>query len=158
MGAHFFISSEDSDTVSKALLIIRNKCNGWSPRYMLSDQSSVEAKSIKKVFPGITVSEQECQIILCTVHVMRIWMQKIYEKGIRDIIIAAMHKRTKIGCEGLVQDAIDHCSVPAIKNYIQRNYIKNTNQWGLWARQHSPLLLQVTTTNPLESFHSEIKR
>ncbi|RHZ67797.1 hypothetical protein Glove_299g115 [Diversispora epigaea] len=29
---------------------------------------------------------------------------------------------------------------------------------GLWARQHFPLLLQVTSTNPLESFHSKLKR
>src|SRR5207245_1188156 len=45
-----------------------------------------------------------------------------------------------------------------IQNYIKRNYMKNTQQWALWARQHSPLLLQVTTTNPLESYHSELKR
>jgi len=73
-------------------------------------------------------------------------------------MIAAMHKRTKIGCEGLVQDAINQCSVPSIQNYIKRNYAKTTEKWGLWARQHSPLLLQVTLTNPLESFHSELKK
>ena len=28
----------------------------------------------------------------------------------------------------------------------------------MWTRQHSPLLLQVTSTNPLESYHSELKR
>ncbi|KAG9062263.1 hypothetical protein KI688_006595 [Linnemannia hyalina] len=39
-----------------------------------------------------------------------------------------------------------------------RRYSKNTKQWALWARQHSPLLLQVTTTNPLESYLSELKR
>ena len=71
---------------------------------------------------------------------------------------AAMHKRTKIGCEKLIQDAINGCTVPAIQSYIKRNYMKNTQQWALWARQHSPLLLQVTSTNPLESYHSELKR
>src|SRR2546421_3546823 len=89
---------------------------------------------------------------------MRTWMTKIYEKKIQDIMIAAMHKRTKIGCESLVQDAIDKCTVPSIQNYIQRNYMRNTQQWALWARQHSPLLLQVTSTNPLEFYHSELKR
>jgi hypothetical protein len=73
-------------------------------------------------------------------------------------MIAAMHKRTKIGCENLVQDAINNCPVPSIQNYIKRNYAKNTEQWSLWARQHSPLLLQVTSTNSLESFHSELKK
>ena len=71
---------------------------------------------------------------------------------------AAMHKRTKIGCEKLIQDAINDCTIPAVQNYIKRNYMKNTQQWALWARQHSPLLLQVTSTNPLESYHSELKR
>ncbi|CAG8784828.1 21427_t:CDS:1, partial [Gigaspora rosea] len=41
--------------------------------------------------------------------------------------------------------------------YISRNYQKNSRQWSLWARQHSPLLLQITSTNPLESYYSEIK-
>ena len=71
---------------------------------------------------------------------------------------AAMHKRTKVGCEKLVQDAINKCTVPSIQSYIKRNYMSNTQQWALWARQHSSLLLQVTSTNPLESYHSELKR
>ena len=88
-------------------------------------------------------------------------MQRVHEKQTRDTMIAAMHKRTKIGCKSLVQDAINHCFVPSIQNYIKRNYAKNTEKWGLWARQHSLLLLQVTTvtsTNSLESFHSELKK
>src|SRR5688572_20189725 len=85
-------------------------------------------------------------------------MTKIYDKKTRDIMNAAMHKRTKIGCKKLVQDAINNCPVPAVKNYIKRNYMKNTQQWALWARQHSPLLLQVMSTNLLESYHSELKR
>ena len=73
-------------------------------------------------------------------------------------MVATMHKRTKIEYESLIQNAINHCPVPSIQNYIKRNYTKNTEKWGLWARQHSPLLLQVTSTNPLESFHSELKK
>ncbi|POG70593.1 hypothetical protein GLOIN_2v1775727 [Rhizophagus irregularis DAOM 181602=DAOM 197198] len=124
----------------------------------LTEQGNIEAKSIKKTFPGIDAGEQECQVLLCVVHVMRTWMQKINEKKTQDTMIVVMHKRTKIGCENLVQDAINHCSVPYIQNYIKRNYTKNTEKWGLWARQHSPLLLQVTSTNSLESFHSELKK
>lgn len=158
IGAHFFVSTEDSDTVGKALCLIRNRLCRWSPRYILSDQSSIEAKAVKKAFPGISAGEQECEVILCVVHVMRVWLTKIYEKEPRDIMAAAMHKRTKIGCEKLVQEAIKCSTVPAVRKYIERNYQKNTQQWGLWARQHSPLLLQVTSTNPLESYHSELKR
>ena len=73
-------------------------------------------------------------------------------------MIAAMHKRTRIGCKSLIQDAINCCPVPSIQNYIKRNYTKNMEKWGLWACQHFPLLLQVTSTNLLESFHSELKK
>ncbi|RHZ84001.1 hypothetical protein Glove_86g96 [Diversispora epigaea] len=145
VGAHFFVSKEDSDTVAEALKIIRRFVCSWKPRYFLSDQSNVEANGIAIAFPGLLKGEQNCEIIFCTVHVMQTWMTKIYE--------------TK---------AIDECQAPTVKQYILRNYIKNTNQWALWAhciegshgqqRQHSPLLLQITSTNAIESYHSELKR
>ncbi|GES83591.1 hypothetical protein GLOIN_2v1777773 [Rhizophagus clarus] len=158
VGAHFFVSNEDCDTVSKALKIIRKFGNRWKPRYFLADQSHVEANSIKIAFPGLKYGEQECDVIFCTVHVMRTWMSKIYDSKTRQKMIQAMHKITKVGCESIIQQAIDECPVPTIKQYIKRNFMKNTHQWALWARQHSPLLLQVTTTNPLESYHSELKK
>ncbi|PKK62111.1 hypothetical protein RhiirC2_717942 [Rhizophagus irregularis] len=65
---------------------------------------------------------------------------------------------TKVGCESIIQQAIDEYPVPTIKQYIKRNFMKNTHQWALWAQQHSLLLLQVTTTNPLELYHSELKK
>jgi hypothetical protein len=128
VGAHFFVSSEDGDTISKALRIIRDSYCRWSPRYILSDQSSIEAKSIKQAFPGVNAGEQECEVILCVVHIMRTWMTRIYDKKTRDVMVAAMHKRTKIGCEQLMQSAINKYPVPAIQNYIKRNYSKNTQQ------------------------------
>jgi hypothetical protein len=73
-------------------------------------------------------------------------------------MVMAMHKTTKIGCEQLIAEAINRSSVPDIRSYIQRYYQKNTQQWALWVRQCSPLLLQTTSTNPLESYHSELKK
>ncbi|CAG8583474.1 13905_t:CDS:2 [Cetraspora pellucida] len=61
------------------------------------------------------------------------------------------------GCEEIVCDAINICSIQANAKYIARNYLKNSRQWSLWAQQHSPLLLQITSTNPLESYYSELK-
>ncbi|CAB4408463.1 unnamed protein product, partial [Rhizophagus irregularis] len=52
IGAHFFVSSEDSDTVAEALKKICNYCH-WTPFYILLDQSNVEFKSIKIVFPDV---------------------------------------------------------------------------------------------------------
>ncbi|PKY31702.1 hypothetical protein RhiirB3_393511 [Rhizophagus irregularis] len=80
VGAHFFINNENANTVAEALTIIRNKYCHWSSRYILADHSNIEAKSIKKTFSGIDAGEQECQVLLCVVHVMRMWMQKINEK------------------------------------------------------------------------------
>lgn len=133
VGAHFFVSDENCDSVLEALKIIRSKCQRWSPHYFLLDQSGIEAKGIKKAFPGTSAGEQQCDVILCVVHVMRTWMSKIYDKKTRDIMNAAMHKRMKVGCEKLVQDAINGYAISAIQNYIQRNYAKNTQQWALWA-------------------------
>ncbi|GBB94275.1 hypothetical protein RclHR1_23220001 [Rhizophagus clarus] len=79
IGAHFLVSSEDSNTVAEALKKIYSYC-AWSSRYILSDQSDVEFKSIKIVFSGVNAGEQECKVLLCIVHVMRTWMSKIYEK------------------------------------------------------------------------------
>ncbi|RHZ58975.1 hypothetical protein Glove_366g25 [Diversispora epigaea] len=158
VGAHFFVSNEDSDTISEALKIVRRFVRNWKPRYFLQDQSNIEEKSIKLVFPGLINGEQECEVIFCTVHLQRTWMHKIYEVNTRKKMTQAMYKWTRIGCKALIREAIDQCPVQSIKQYIKRYYFKNNHQWALWARQHSPLLLQVTSTNALESFHSELKK
>ncbi|RHZ85663.1 hypothetical protein Glove_63g14 [Diversispora epigaea] len=120
--------NEDGDTVMEALIIIKNKYCHWSPCYILSDYRNIEAKGIKKAFSSIIAGEQKCQMLLCVVHVMRTWMQRICKKKTWNVIIAAIHKRTKISCEGLIQDTINNCSVPVIQNYIKRNYVKNIQQ------------------------------
>ncbi|CAG8709186.1 12873_t:CDS:2, partial [Cetraspora pellucida] len=145
VGAHFFVSKEDSSTVAEALKIIKK----------LGD---IEGNAITLAFLGLQAGEQECSTIFCTIHVMRTWMSKVYDVKTRNEMIKAMHKQTKIGYKEVVQQAADKCPVPTIQKYIVRNYKKNTHQWALWARQHSPLLMQVTSTNPIESYHSELKR
>jgi len=157
VGGHIFVSNEDSATVSTGLKLIRRMASRWQPRYMLCDQSSIEANGISVAFPGIRAGEQDCDVILCTVHTMRTWMKKIYHPPTRAKMILAMHKRTQIGCDMLIQEAIDTCSVEAVTQYIRRYCRNNTRKWALYARQHSPLLLQVTSTNALESYHSELK-
>ncbi|KAF9998378.1 hypothetical protein BGZ80_006797 [Entomortierella chlamydospora] len=158
IGAHFFFSGEDESVVTKGLRTIRQLQPKWEPRYILCDQSAIENRAINNAFPGITRGEQNYDVILCTVHVMRAWMRNIPCHKTRNKMIAAMHKKTKIGCNQLIQEAIRTCPLQTTVNYIKRNYSKNTEKWALHARQHSSLLLQVTTTNPLESFHSELKR
>ncbi len=80
VGAYFFVSNEDSITITQGLKIIRRFAHYWIPRYFLSDQSNVESNSIKIAFSGLKNGKQECDIFFCTVHVMRTWMSKIYDK------------------------------------------------------------------------------
>ncbi len=55
-------------------------------------------------------------------------MSKIYDKKTQQKMIHAMHKRTRIGCVDIVQQAINECPNLTIKQYILRNYVKNTHQ------------------------------
>lgn len=110
----FFWSNENCDTVSEALKIIQNSFCHWISRYIFLDQSRIEAKGIRNAFFRISTSEQECEIILCIVHMMRTWMTKIYKKKTHGIMNAMMHKRTKVDCKNLIQEAISNCAIPAI--------------------------------------------
>ncbi|RIB24864.1 hypothetical protein C2G38_2167451 [Gigaspora rosea] len=148
--AHFFVNKEDSITVAEALKRIRRFAQHWKP--------SIEESSVRIAFPGLENDEQECAVIYCTVHLARTWMSRIYDNNTRQKMMRAVYKRTRIGCEALIQQAINECPVPAIKQYISKKYAKNSHQWALWVRMYSPLLLQVTSTNSLESYHSELKR
>ncbi|CAG8568451.1 9920_t:CDS:2 [Cetraspora pellucida] len=65
---------------------------------------------------------------------------------------------TIISCEEVLKQAISKCSVPVIKKYIKHNYTKNICYWALKAHQHLPFLLQMTSTNFLESYHSKLKQ
>ena len=62
-----------------------------------------------------------------------------------------------MGCEQTIQQVLAVCAMDDVKRYITRNWTKNTEKWAMYARAHSPLLLQVSSTNALESYHSELK-
>ncbi|RUS27874.1 hypothetical protein BC938DRAFT_482615 [Jimgerdemannia flammicorona] len=132
LGVIFYASNQDGMTVS------RNLAPEWYPRYMLSDQSNVEANSITTAFPGMFTREM-CEFIWCTVHVMRTWMTKIYHSPTRSKMVLAMHKKTQNACDKLVQEAIRTLPIPSVSQYITRNYVKTLKKLALWARQHSPL-------------------
>ena len=70
-GSHFFVCTEDSLTITKALQLIRSKCRRWTPRHILIDQSSTEVNSIKQAFPSSSAGEQRCDILFCIVHLLR---------------------------------------------------------------------------------------
>ena len=73
-------------------------------------------------------------------------------------MLRAMYKLISHGCEQLINQAINTLPLPMAKDYVRQNWIKNTVKWAMWRRQHSPLLLQMTSTSPVESYHTVLKR
>ncbi|KAI9103316.1 hypothetical protein DFS34DRAFT_608251 [Phlyctochytrium arcticum] len=70
----------------------------------------------------------------------------------------ALNKRTRLGCRQLVDEAI--AGAPAhMATYLKRNWtnMDHLECWSMGARQHSPVLLQITSTNALESYHKQLK-
>jgi hypothetical protein len=81
-------------------------------------------------------------------------------KDILGMMIGAMNTNTRFKCEQIVQRALaraDALHLTEIKTYLERNWVRDTSRWGMWARDHSALLLQVDSNNALESYHRDIK-
>ena len=72
----------------------------------------------------------------------------------------AMYKKTLIGARGGVQMAIQASKNSACKKYLTDNWLpmSKVKNWALAARSHSKILLQTTSTNALESYHSLLKK
>lgn len=71
--------------------------------------------------------------------------------------MAALYNRlTKTGCNESIELAIK-AAPPNKKAYIKKEWLKTAADWANYARCHSALLLQVTDTNAVESWHSVLK-
>ena len=84
-----------------------------------------------RIYWGIQCWQLDLTILITlpTITIMDIqtWMKRIYKKAIRDKMVMAMHKTTKIwaiGCRS-------YQPVPDVRSYIQRNYQK-IQQWALY--------------------------
>ncbi len=62
-----------------------------------------------------------------------------------------------MGCEQSLEDALSAAPTPELQAYIKKEWVETASSWANYARTHSPLLLQVLTTNALEGFHSALK-
>ncbi|RUP52046.1 hypothetical protein BC936DRAFT_142698 [Jimgerdemannia flammicorona] len=84
--------------------------------------------------------------------------QGIVTKRLQVLKQWAMYKITHISYEQLVQEAIASLPFNSKKTYVQYYWFKNIVKWVMWSRQHSPLLLQITSTSPVESYHVVLKK
>jgi hypothetical protein len=161
-GVQFFLSTENSALVTTGLNFIKSLAEKnnlkWQPRYFIIDDSNIETKAIKDCFAGLLIGEQEVSIFYCKVHLARTLMRKLScEKKSFSLMLKAMNKLTRIGCEEVMYQAIEECKNQVTKTYLIKNWKSDTSKWGMWARQHSPLLLQNLSTNAIERYHREIK-
>ena len=157
------MESECSDMITKGLLTLKYWCQTdnkpWTPRYFLIDDSHIERNGIKGAFRGLSIGEQEVSVVCCTVHSARTILRRLgSNRAIVSQMMQAMNKRTEFGCRQHVLKAIDMAPSDQIKDYIRKNWLGRISEWALYKRQHSPTLLQVTSTNPLESYHNQLKQ
>ncbi|KAG0634360.1 hypothetical protein HOY80DRAFT_1005215 [Tuber brumale] len=163
-GAHCLVESEGSDILSAAIKKIKYWSNGrWQMVYALTDDSAVEQRGVRLALPAISSPDGHFRAhLLCTVHSERTLSRKFgalrYRKTFEKLH-HAMFCRTQEHCINHIMAVID--SLPENDHdstaYITKEWLDTRAQWAMWARQHSQILLQVTTTNPCEAWHQKIK-
>jgi hypothetical protein len=127
---------------------------------MLTDDSAGEQCAVRKAFRGLEMGEQEVTHLLCKVHSQRTLRKKLAGdtcKRSREHLLAALYnRRTRKGCEDSVQAAID-AAPKTHRTYIEKEWWATMADWAHYPRSHSPLLLQVPSTNIVESWHASLK-
>ena len=129
---------------------------------MLTDDSAGEQCAVRKAFRGLEAGEQEVSHFLCRVHSQRTLLKAFPGKdetnvSVRRHLLAALYNRkTRPGCEQSVQAAID-AAPPHRRAYLEKEWRDTMPDWANYARCHSPLLLQVPSTNCVESWHGSLK-
>jgi hypothetical protein len=68
-------------------------------------------------------------------------------KVLQHLTTALKYRRTKAGCEESIQAALD-AALAEDKSYIEREWWDTRELWAMYARQHSPLLLQSLDDQP----------
>ncbi|KAF8416903.1 hypothetical protein BGX38DRAFT_1335203 [Terfezia claveryi] len=131
----------------------------WQPRYIMTDDSAIEQRTIRLAFPGLNAGEQEVAHLLCSVHSNRTLLQRLgsnTHKSIYQLLKHAMYCFTEIKNRELCEEVIAAADEETAK-YIRTYWLQNAPKWAMYARQHSPFLLQATTTNACEAWHRKLK-
>ena len=159
-GGQFWMEREDSSGVGAGLKAIKNIVNSigpkkWEPRYFVIDQSHIEMNGIKMAFKGIPnrgervdCLEQNVSIFFCKVHVMRTWIRRIGQvQSVLQGMIKAMHKKTLIGAQMEVDNAIRAAQTKQMKDYIAKNWFFSLILGEVLIRLSAGLKLGAVTRN-----------
>ena len=163
--AHMLCDHEDGDIIGVFLRQVKIWCGGrgrWRLRYFITDDSPAEQRAVQLAFRGLNDGEQEVDHFLCRKHSERTLKMRLagpaYAKACKHLYSALYFRKTRMGCEESIQAAIDAAPNQEKRDYIYKEWWKTRHQWAYYARQHSCLLLQVPTTNPVEGWHSSLKK
>ena len=163
--AHMLSKSEDGDIIAAFLKQVKRWCGGrggWLLRYMITDDSAAEQRGVSLAFRGLIDGEQEVDHLLCRKHSERTLGRRLQTEACKEArkhLYAALYYRlSEPGCDDSINKAIRAAPNQQMKDYIQKEWVPTKRQWAYYARQHSSLLLQVPTTNPVETWHSSLKK
>ncbi len=161
--AHMLSPTEDGNIVAAFLRRIKLWCGGrgaWRLRYMITDDSAAEQKAVRLSFRGLEEGEQQVDHFLCRKHSERTLKRELgadnCKKSFEHLYKALYYRFSEQGCLDEIHAAIN-AAPDSKKEYIRKWWLHTRKLWGYYARQHSCLLLQVTTTNPVESWHHSLK-
>jgi len=126
----------------------------------MTGDSAIEQRAIRLAFPCLNAGEQEVIHLLCSVHsnqtLLRRFNSTAHKPAYR-LLKHAMYCFTEIQNRELCKQAIAAAADQETANYIRIHWLQTASKWAMYARQHSPLLLQVTTTNACEAWHRKLK-
>ena len=161
--AHLLSPTEDGNIVAAFLRKIKDWCGGrgaWPLRYIITDDSAAEQKAVRLAFRGLEEGEQQVDHFLCRKHSERTLKRelsaKTCKKSFEHLFQALYYRYSEQGCLDEINAAIA-AAPDSKKEYIRKWWLHTRRLWAYYARQHSCLLLQVTTTNPVESWHHSLK-
>ena len=161
--AHMLSPTENGNIVSAFLRKIKAWCGGrgaWRLRYMITDDSAAEQKAVRLAFRGLEEGEQQVDHFLCRKHNERTLERELgagnCKKSLEDLYKALYYRFSEHGCLEETNAAI-HKAPDSKKEYIRKWWLQTRKLWACYARLHSCLLLQVTTTNPVEPWHHSLE-
>jgi hypothetical protein len=167
--AHFLTRRQDGDIVAAALKELRGWTGGpegWQCRWFLTDDSAAEQKAVREAFPSTPGGGEETGHLLCRFHMGQQLTRRFRKShpALAHLLAILRYRRTRAGAEASMAaalDAIECLGHPSKKEedlrYLQNFLIPTMDQWGHYVRTESALLLQATTTNPIESWHAVLK-
>ena len=161
-GGHCLVERENSAILTTALKRLQFWSEDkWKMAYALTDDSAVEQRAVKNAFPLSTELGGHLHgHLLCTVHSDRT-LQRRFKTQMDSELLQCMRKAMfsyqESQCILLCNEAIRLARSDKDRKYLGKEWLNTRKQWAMFARQHSQILRQVTTTNPLEAWHEKLK-